>query len=188
VMTAVFDPIGDRLDQPRRRPNPTRFYGATAIVEQPLDTYVEVELAAAGIAPAQLPPGDVVVLERSAGGRLTPLGRARAFHGSGVPSGTLRLAVGTATGLVGSRRVSEFSRDEAGRRLVEEVRIAIANRRGVPTEVLVREHLYRGLNWSLAYHNEVAALRKEAAQEIHFRVHLPGRATRDIIYRVVYTW
>jgi len=186
--TAVFDPIGDRLDQARRRPVSGRWYGATlGGEERALDTYVEVDLAAAGLSASELPPGDVVVLERGRGGELLPLGRARAFH-QASQSKTLRLAIGTVPDLVGRRRVTEFSRDDAGHRLVEELRIEIENRRAGAADVLVREHLYRGLNWAIAYYNQAGVLSKEGPQEIHVRLHLPGKSRRAIVYRVVYTW
>lgn len=185
--TAVFDPIGDRLDQARRRPVGSRGYGSLGEGERPLDTYVEVDLSAAGLSAAELPPGDVVVLERSKSGELAPLGRARAFHHASQ-SGILRLAIGTVPDLVGRRRVTEFTRDDSGRRLVEELRIEIENRRAVAADVLVREHLYRGLNWAIAYFNQAGSLSKEGPQEIHVRLHVPARSKRAIVYRVVYTW
>ena len=185
--TAVFDPVGDRLDQPRRRPVTGRAYAAGAGGERPLDSYVEVDLAAAGLSAAELPPGDVVVLERSRGGELAPLGRARAFNHASQ-SGMLRLAIGTVPDLVGRRRATELTRDDSGRRLVEELHIEIENRRAAAAEVLVREHLYRGLNWAIAYYNQAGALSKEGPQEIHVRLHVPGRSKRTIVYRVVYTW
>jgi hypothetical protein len=52
----------------------------------------------------------------------------------------------------------------------------------------VREHLYRGLNWAIAYYNQAGVLSKEGPQEIHVRLHLPGKSRRAIVYRVVYTW
>lgn len=186
--TAVFDPIGDRLDQARRRPVATRWYGAAlGGEERALDTYVEVDLAAAGLSAAELPPGDVVVLERAKDGELLPLGRARAFNHASQ-SKTLRLAIGTVPDLVGRRRVTEFSRDDVGHRLIEELTIEIENRRAGAADVLVREHLYRGLNWAIAYYNQAGALSKEGPQEIHVRLHLPARSRRTIVYRVVYTW
>ena len=186
--TAVFDPIGDRLDRASRRPVAGRWYGAAlGSEERALDTYVEVDLAAAGLSAAELPPGDVVVLERAKGGELLPLGRARAFH-QASQSKTLRLAIGTVPDLVGRRRVTEFSRDDAGHRVVEELRIEIENRRAGAADVLVREHLYRGLNWAIAYYNQAGALSKEGPQEIHVRLHVPGKSRRTIVYRVVYTW
>ncbi|HEU5057521.1 MAG TPA: hypothetical protein VFU21_13395, partial [Kofleriaceae bacterium] len=184
---AVFDPVGDRLDQARRRPVASRGYGAVGEGERPLDTYVEVDLAAAGLSAAELPPGDVVVLERSRSGELSPLGRARAFHHASQ-SGTLRLAIGTVPDLIGRRRVTEFTRDETGRRLIEELRVEIENRRPAAADVLVREHLYRGLNWAIAYFNQAGALSKEGPQEIHVRLRVPARSKREIVYRVVYTW
>ena len=54
--------------------------------------------------------------------------------------------------------------------------------------MLVREHLYRGLTWALAYTSDAAAVAQEGPQEISFRVTVPPRATREVVYRVVYTW
>lgn len=188
ALTAVFDPVGYRLDLRRREPIAGETYGAVPPGWLPLATHVEVDLRAARVAAAALPPGECLVLERSGAGMI-PLGRARAFdrHNAGGAA-RLRLAIGGAADLVGRRRQTEYARDPDARRLVEEIRVDVENRRATAAEVLIREHLYRGLNWSLAYANEVARVAKEGAQEITFRLVVPPRSTREVVYRVVYTW
>ena len=88
----------------------------------------------------------------------------------------------------GRRRQTDFSYSEVKKRLVEELRITIVNSNPAAARVLCREHLYRGLNWALAYHNDVGKLRKTAPQEIEFEVDVPAKAEIEIMYRVVYTW
>jgi hypothetical protein len=65
--------------------------------------------------------------------------------------------------------------------------IAIDNTRPQPVHVLLREHLYRGQNWTLAYDSATSAA-KEGAQQIALRTDVPARAHAKIVYVVVYTW
>ena len=61
------------------------------------------------------------------------------------------------------------------------------NKREAPASVLVREHLYRGQNWTLAYHSALAAS-KEGAQQIALRAEVGAKSQLKILYVVVYTW
>jgi hypothetical protein len=108
--------------------------------------------------------------------------------GNDVTSHTARLAIGIAPQLTGKRRQTDYSYSADTRRLVEEFRIEIRNRGESRTAVLVREHLYRGLNWALAFHNDVGKIAKTGPQEIEFDVDVPARGKVEIMYRVVYTW
>ena len=65
--------------------------------------------------------------------------------------------------------------------------ITLDNEREAPASVLVREHLYRGQNWTLAYHSAAAAA-KEGAQQIALRAEVPAKSKLKILYVVVYTW
>jgi hypothetical protein len=93
-----------------------------------------------------------------------------------------------APGLFGARRQEDFAVDPDNRRVIEEIRVEIENRTGRPAAIEVREHLYRGLEWAIAYHNQVGRLRKAGPQEIRFALHVPARSRRLIAYRVVYRW
>jgi hypothetical protein len=93
-----------------------------------------------------------------------------------------------ARGLIGSRRQEDFAVDPDKRRLVEEIRVEIENRTGRAAAIEVREHLYRGRDWAIAYHNQVGRLRKAGPQEIRFALEVPPRSRRLIAYRVVYRW
>ena len=56
-----------------------------------------------------------------------------------------------------------------------------------PVNVLVREHLYRGQNWILAYHSAPEAT-KEGPQQISLRTEVPAKSQQKLLYVVVYTW
>ena len=192
VITPLFDPVGDRVDQHRRRPRPGRDFGTGRHGDRvppesgPLVRALVIDPARAGLDPERLPPGTVRVVERRAGGAPATLGAGRGFAEPGHP--VARIALGPARGLVGRRRQTDYAYDPDGRRLVEELRIEIQNHRARAAAVLVREHLYRGLNWALAYHNQVGAVSKDGPQAIQFRLVVPAGERREVVYRVVYTW
>ena len=55
-----------------------------------------------------------------------------------------------------------------------------------PVEVVIREHVYRGQNWTLAYQSAPAV--KEGAQQIALRAVVPAMGRAKVLYVVVYTW
>ena len=61
------------------------------------------------------------------------------------------------------------------------------NRRARPVGVLIREHMYRSQNWTLAYESAAVAT-KEGPQQIALRTEVPAKAATQILYTVVYTW
>jgi len=65
--------------------------------------------------------------------------------------------------------------------------ISIDNTRPRPIEVVVREHLYRGQNWALAYRSAPIAA-KEGPQQISMRMIVPPKGQGKLLYVVVYTW
>lgn len=196
VVAPVFDPVGDGLDQRRRRPRAGRDFGTgrgagagaghTAPQSGPLSRTLMLDPARAGLDPDRCPPGAIKVVERRGGGPPAPLGEGRGFTDPGHP--VARVALGPAKGLTGRRRQTDYAYDPGGKRLVEELRIEIRNHRRRAAQVLVREHLYRGLNWALAYHNQVGAVSKDGPQAIQFRLDVPAGERREVVYRVVYTW
>jgi hypothetical protein len=105
-----------------------------------------------------------------------------------APGDDASVVLGPAPEWHARRWQSDFLHDPHGRRVVEEIRVKIDSRATEPAVVVVREHLYRGLNWTIAYHNEVAAARKEGPQAVRFEVPVPARGSALLVYRVVYTW
>lgn len=181
----VYDPIGTKLDNPGAAPLRDVDLG----VRPPASSRVSesFEVARDARTTAGLPGGPVRLLARRADGSLAVLGEARLFDAATRVSDVDTIAVGTAQDVTATRERREITVDEDNKRLVEEFAITIDNKRAHPVEVLVREHLYRGQNWTLAYHSAPAAS-KEGPQQISLRTKVPARSTSKILYVVVYTW
>ena len=180
----VYDPIGTGLDNPGAAPLRDPRLG---LDPPPAHVTESFEVARDPVADAGLPAGPVRLFERRADGSLVVLGEARLFEASARVANVDTIAIGTADGVTGSRERRELTIDDDNHRIVEEIEITVDNRRSVPASVLIREHLYRGQNWTLAYHSATAAA-KEGAQQIALRAEVPARSRREILYVVVYTW
>jgi hypothetical protein len=187
--TLVFDPLGDDRDLTAREPNKDKNYGldkkSTAVSQS-----IDVDLDAAKI-PAGLPAGTVRLVERSSRGELTPLGESRIFESKGSDpekiTPTTSVAVGRANHVEGKRTRREFTLDDEDKRLTEEFEVELTNDADHPVEVIVREHLYRGQNWTLAYFSE-PKVEKEGSQKIALHAKVPAKGTARVVYRVVYWW
>ncbi len=188
--TLVYDPVGDERNLTGKEPKRDKDYGldrTSTAVSQSFD----IDLKAAKI-PEGLPAGSVRLLERAENGALTPLGEARIFEraGSGTDelSPTTSIAVGRSGQVEGTRTRREFTLDEEGKRLIEEFEITLTSTADHPVEVTVREHLYRGMNWMLPYHNVGSGIIKEGPQKVALRTTVPAKGTARVVYRIIYAW
>jgi hypothetical protein len=178
----LYDPLGAELDHQQRTPIKHRAYGtekdSRAQGAGAAREYLEITTL------ERLPPGLIRVREPARSGRHV-VEQKRPALWSGERLGVVLEATDAVSG---ERRQSDFFYDPGGRRLVEEIRVRLRSRIDAPVSVVVREHLYRGLNWTIAYNNGVGDPRKDGAQALRFDVTLPARGTTLIVYRVVYTW
>lgn len=180
----VFDPIGTKLDNNSPIPLRDVSLGADTTSTKVSESF---EVSRDERETAGLPAGPVRLLEREADGTLSVIGEARLFDAQTRRAGLDTINVGTADGVTGHRERRELTDDEARRRLVEEFVITLDNARERPVDVLVREHLYRGLTWAVAYRS-VEDVMQEGAQAFVMRTHVPARGQVKILYVVVYTW
>lgn len=180
----VYDPIGATLDNPSAVPARDLDLGikppATGRVTENLEVARDPRVH-------DLPAGPVRLFERRADGTLAQLGDGKLFGPADRAAKFDTIPIGTARGVTGHRTRKEITIDDDRHRLTEEFQIAIDNTRPQPVHVLVREHLYRGQNWTLAYNSAMSAA-KEGAQQIALRTDVPARAHAKIVYVVVYTW
>lgn len=181
----VYDPIGTALDRTGATPVLDRDFGVHPAA--PSRVTESLEVARDVRATAGLPGGPVRFLEERADGTLALLGEARLFDASARVADVDTIPIGTAAGVTGRRERREYTLDEARRRLVEELVITLANERDRPVEIVVREHLYRGQNWTLAYGSAPIAT-QEGPQQIQMRTIVPARGRTHLLYVVVYTW
>jgi hypothetical protein len=187
--TLVYDPVGDDRNHPGATPTRERDHGldrkGTAVSQS-----IDVDMVA-GRVPTGLPAGTVRLLERSRSGELSPLGESRIFErttsDSDATSPTTSVAVGRATSVEGKRSRREYSVDDDAKRLVEEFVIELSNQADHDIEVIVREHMYRGKNWTLSYQS-ADSVAKEGEQKIAMRQRVPAKGKAQVVYRVVYFW
>ncbi|MBA3462516.1 MAG: hypothetical protein H0T46_21320 [Deltaproteobacteria bacterium] len=181
----VYDPIGTKLDHGGSAP----IRDAALGVVPPAGSRVteSFEVARAQATSAGLPGGPVRLLERRSDGMLAVLGETRLFDAATRIAGVDTVAIGTADGVTGKRARRELTIDDDGKRLVEEFVLTLTNKRATPVEVVLREHLYRGQNWTLAYRSALEA-EKEGPQQISIRTTVPANGETKILYVVVYTW
>jgi hypothetical protein len=167
----VVDAIGTRLDLSARVPRKVKEYGANESNTPPVEQSYEFVLPAI-LRREDIPAGDLRLFARRGdqvrAARSDPVSAA-------TPSPPTRsrprppIAVGSSAKVSATRKQTDFAIDADAKRLIEEITIELDNKGPTDAVVLVREHLYRGLNWSLAYYS-VPALEKEgAATDQHAR-------------------
>ena len=190
AQTLVYDPVGDERDNPTKVPLQAPGYGLdrkSTAVSQSIDVDLRARI------PGGLPAGTVRLLERTASGELSPLGEARIFDRAGTGDDqdtiapTTSVAVGRAADIEGRRRRRELTIDLDAKRLIEEFEIELISKADHPLEVIVREHLYRGQNWTLAYASD-PGVAKEGPQKIAMKARVPAKGKARVVYRVVYWW
>jgi hypothetical protein len=131
----------------------------------------------------------VRLLERRPDGTLALLGEARLFDAAARVAQRDTITIGAAAGVTGARERRELTVDEERKRVVEEFVLTIDNARPRPVEVVLREHLYRGTNWTLAYVSvPVGEESKEGPQQVAPRITVPARGKGRLLYTVVYWW
>jgi hypothetical protein len=181
----VYDPIGTKLDNATATPVRDDKLGIDPPAPSRITESFEVqrdERIAAG-----LPAGPVRLLERRGDGGLGVLGESRLFDAATRVADVDTIAVGTAEGVVGHRERRELTIDDARQRMTEEFVITLDNARDREVGVLVREHLYRGQNWNVAFESTKRPA-KEGAQQFSMRSTVPAKSQQKILYVVVYTW
>lgn len=180
----VYDPVGTDLDRSSAHPVRDRALGGTVTSTRVTESF---EVWRDVAATRGLPGGPVRLLERRADGTVAVLGESRLFGASTRVAETDTIPVGTAEGVTGRRERREYTYDEPHKRLAEDFVLTIDNARPHPVDVIVREHLYRGQNWTLAYRSSPVAA-KEGPQQISMRMTVPPKGQGQLLYVVVYTW
>jgi hypothetical protein len=191
----VFDAVGTKYDTSGVTPVRTRDYGLDATDEPAVLRSFQIEIDQA--TRARLPPGQVRLFGRGAGGELIPLGAGLIFQAASSSAKSATVPVGRSPDVTGERARTAFTLDEVGiadgkggrsnRRLDEEFTITLTNAGDRAVQVLVREHLYRGKTWSLGYASAIER-EKEGDQQFFMKVEVPAKGETRVVYRVVYPW
>ncbi len=98
----------------------------------------------------------------------------------------VRIKLGEAFDVVGERRQVDFKIDTTRKTMDEEIEIKVRNHKDEPVKVIIRESLFRGLQWTITKKSE--DFEKVDAHTIHFPVTIPKDGEAVVRYTVRYTW
>ncbi|HYC46130.1 MAG TPA: hypothetical protein VED01_11695 [Burkholderiales bacterium] len=166
-------------------PNPVtdRAYGVQS--NRKVDVYLSFRNAAQNSMGMPLPAGRIRV------SKLDTADSTLEFVGEDTIDHTPRnekvlVKMGSAFDVVGERRQVDFSVDTSRRTMSEEIEVKLRNQKKEAVTVIVKENLYRWVNWSIVQKTHDYA--KEDARTIHFPVRVSAGAETTVRYTVRYTW
>ena len=164
-------------------PATDRNYGVQS--NRKVDVYLQFANAEANGMGMPLPAGRVRV------SKLDPADQTLEFIGEDAIDHTPRnekvlLKLGSAFDVVGERRQLDFRVDTSRRTMTEEIEVRLRNQKKERVEVMVKENLYRWVNWSIS--SKSHEYRKEDARTIVFPVTVAPEGEVVVRYTVQYTW
>lgn len=150
-----------------------------------VDTYLEFRNDRASGLGVPLPAGRIRV------SRLDTADNSLEFIGEDAIGHTprderVRVKLGSAFDVVGSRRQVDFRIDSRSRWMEEEIEVEVRNHKDEDVEVQVRELLFRWSNANVLSSSQT--FEKEDARTILFPVKVPKNSNRTVRYRVRYSW
>ena len=96
------------------------------------------------------------------------------------------IKLGSAFDVVGERRQVDFKVDTSKKTMAEDIEIKLRNQKKEPVVVIVKENLYRWVNWQITA--KTHEFEKRDARTIHFPVTIAPGAEVTVRYSVQYTW
>jgi hypothetical protein len=96
------------------------------------------------------------------------------------------IKMGSAFDVVGERRQVNFSVDSSRKTMTEEIEVKLRNHKREPVAVVVKENLYRWVNWQITHKSH--EFKKQDARTIHFPVKVASDGETTVRYTVQYSW
>ncbi len=164
-------------------PATDRNYGVQT--NRKVDVYLQFRNAANHNMGMPLPGGRVRV------SKLDPADQTLEFIGEDRIDHTPRnenllLKLGSAFDVVGERRQVDFKVDTTRKTMTEEIEVKLRNQKKEKVEVLVKENLYRWVNWTIAQPSH--EYRKDDSRTVIFPVSIAPEAEVTVRYTVQYSW
>jgi hypothetical protein len=94
--------------------------------------------------------------------------------------------LGSAFDVVGERRQVDFRSDDKRRWMQETIEVKLRNHKDKDVKVLVRENLYRAVNWRIT--DSTQSYEKKNANTVEFPITVAADKEKIIRYTVEYTW
>ncbi|HET9663413.1 MAG TPA: hypothetical protein VFP00_04230 [Burkholderiales bacterium] len=96
------------------------------------------------------------------------------------------IRMGSAFDVVGERRQVNFSVDTSRKTMTEEIEVKLRNHKREAVTVIVKENLYRWVNWQITNKNH--EFKKQDARTIHFPLKVAADGETTLRYTVQYSW
>jgi hypothetical protein len=96
------------------------------------------------------------------------------------------IKLGSAFDVVGERRQVDFRIDTSRKSMAEDIEIKLRNQKQEPVTVIVKENLYRWVNWQIS--SKSHDFEKQDARTIHFPAKIAAGGEVTVRYTVQYTW
>jgi len=96
------------------------------------------------------------------------------------------IKLGNAFDVVGERKQTDFKVDTARDTMEETIEIVLRNHKAEPVQVLVKENLYRWVNWQIT--QSTAKYEKLDARTVQFPIDVAKDGEATLSYTVKYTW
>ena len=96
------------------------------------------------------------------------------------------IRLGSAFDVVGERKQTDFTIDERAHVMTESFEIALRNHKKDPVQVMVKENLYRTVNWEITKSSD--KWDKHDFRTIHIPVEIKPDQEVKVTYTVKYTW
>lgn len=133
-------------------------------------------------------------------GAVLPEGKVRVFRRKGdtvelmgeddlkvnASTGSARLQLGADDKISGERRQVDCKFDDRARTLREKVEVKVENKSKEPVEVILREYMYRWINWRMDAEDVPGS--KAAGQTQEYRIKLAANSKKTFTYAVLYSW
>jgi hypothetical protein len=150
-----------------------------------VDVYVRLKNSKDNRMGMPLPKGKVrVYKEDDADGTLEFVGEDLIDHTPKDESVLVKL--GQAFDVVGERTQTDFKVDTRAHWMTDSYKITLKNHKDAPVKVLVKENLFRWVNWEVVQKSDDFV--KVDARTIHFEVDVPANGEKTVTYSVKYSW
>ena len=164
-------------------PATDRNYGVQS--NRKVDVYLQFKNAENNNMGMPLPAGRVRVSKQD------PADQTLEFIGEDIIDHTPRnenllLKLGSAFDVVGERRQVDFKVDTTRKTMTEEIEVKLRNQKKERVEVMVKENLYRWINWNITQRSH--EYRKDDSRTVVFPVTIAPGAEATVRYTVHYTW
>lgn len=160
-----------------------------------VDVYIRLENKEENRMGIPLPRGKVRVYKLDA----APAAEGRAIAGDGAlefvgedlidhtaRNETVLVKLGQAFDVTGERVQTDFKVDTRAHWMEETIRITVSNAKDKPQKVIIRENLYRWVNWQITKASD--DYRKIDSRTVHMEVVVPADGKKTVEYTVKYTW